>query len=332
MKLNSLIFLILLLMLTSCSNKMDSKENHLQLGNPKLLIKATELEKAGFDHHISTLFHMLVEKDFIYLLNREDRTLARFTHQGKADRKYQAVGQGPGEMVTPTLVFSPTQDTLAVLDIGKVKLLIFDAELNFQGEKAVDVRITKLIRDSGITYAFGDYGDFYLAILNDGYEVVKPFKEKPKELPFKGVLPYALFKGYPLYEKEIAATSWAYFRPECKAEILDIDTLKTKITLKWQHPAPPDQSDVLSRRKVYSCYYINKHNDLYVVQTHFNERLNSESRRILLVFRSDGKLISTLEVSFDLIPVYEKNSSKLYFVDDLGNINYWSLKDFNDRQ
>jgi len=271
---------------------------------------------------------MLVEKK-VYLVSDRDCVIARYSKDGKAEKRYHAKGQGPGEFQKPTDIFRYDSQTIVVFDLITDKLLFFDNDLNFKREinlrKQSESWFRKMTKSGGLIYAFGDFGDNYLALLDNDFNISGTFRKIPAVMPFKDIYKYVLYMAYLLNDGEIAATSWGYFSPNCVADIIDAKTGQLKLSLHWTSPISPTQADVTARKNEYSCTHILKAGNRYVIETDFRENLKAPPQWELIVFDEKGTLVARMKTQYDLITTNEERGSRIYFVDDKDNISYWEV-------
>jgi len=319
-------FIVCLLVLgSSCSHCVDLK--------PKLrshiFISSDELNRAGIDGVDAFHLALLVEKK-VYLLS-DDEGIVRFSEDGKAEKRYHAKGQGPGEFQKPKSIFRYDSQTIAVFDLIKEKLFLFDNDLNFQKEisvrKQTKTYFRKIMRSCRLTYAFGNFGNHYLSLLDNDFNVKTTFEKIPTVMPFKHMYSPLLYMAYLLNGGEIAATSWVYYSRDCMADIVDARNNNVKVSLHWENPAAPSQADVTARKNMYECRRIVKAGGWYVVETKFTKTLKNPnvSQLELIVFDEKGTLVARMKTQYGLITTNEEDGSRIYFVDDNDNICYWEV-------
>jgi|GEM_PF-3356121 len=322
---HKLIVVVLVLTLISCSHGVVSKpvlRNHI-------LLSCAELNRAGIDGVEALHLALLVEKK-VYLLS-DDGVIARFSKDGKAEKRYHAKGQGPGEFQKPRDIFRYDSQTIAVFDLMKGRLLLFDDDLNFEREinlrKQSESQFRKIKRSGSLTYAFGDFGTHYLALLDNDFYITTTYRKIPTEVPFKHIYPSLLYMAYLLNNGEIAATSWVYYSRDCVADIFNTKTGQVKASLRWKSPISLTQADVTARKNLYGCRCILKAGKQYVVETGLTKTLKNpnSSQLELIVFDEKGTLVARMKTQYDLITTNEERGSRIYFVDDKDNISYWEV-------
>jgi len=316
---------VLLVAMSSCSRTVETKfelKSHL-------LLSSKELARTGFDAVDPSHLIMLVE-DKIYLISNIEGILVRFSKEGKAERLYVAKGQGPGEFQNPRNIFRYDPETIAVFDMMKSQLLLFDNDLNFK--KSIDIgrkeheEFYNVMRSGSATYAFGSFKGNYLALLKNDLRVEKKFRKIPTIATFKHIYPRLLYAAYLLNDSEIAATSWMYFSEHCKVDIIDANTQQINTSLSWESPVSPTQEDVTARRNLYACLRVLKAGHRYVVETEFKKEENQRHRQFeLIVFDENGTYLTQMKTLYVLITTNEEHGSRIYFVDEKDNVCYWEV-------
>ncbi len=299
----------------------------------QVFLSAENLEKAGFDTLRPNNFCLFIEDKHIYVAGGEDGNVARFTKQGKPEYNYKKKGEGPAHFFNGNAVFRQDDDTIAVFDAMKKRIFFFDNDLNFNAEHVVSGQLRGAITDEGVCYGHGSFGKTgnYLALLDENYQIKKTFAKIPPKSPHGGVFVFMSYRGYSILGKEIAASSWVHFKQEdCKIDVMDVESQKIKVSLKWIHPRPLTAKDVKRKTNMYGGYYFNKHGEFYVVQNTFDKTwkppLNTKFN--LYIFNPRGKLLLLAKDTHMLLNAYEKNMPYVYFFDEDGNIRYLDLKEF----
>ncbi len=331
------------LTLCFCSSGKDSAQKADSASNKKTesvlpgivdgssVINVSELEKAGFEVFRPHTLTLLIEKEHIYVVSGADGNVARFTKDGAAEYNYKKNGEGPAHFLNACDIFRRDADTVAVFDLMKGRVLYFDNALNYKSEQEVSSKLRRLFKSDGIYYGFGSFykEGHFLALLGDNYEIKKTFAKIPPPSTHGPLYTTMSYLGHPMLGKEIGASSWILIdSDDCKVDIMDVETHKTKFSLTWTHPRPMTAKDLKRRLNISGCEYANRHGDYYVVQTAFNKStqppLNTQYR--LYVYSAAGTKIKAIDdFPYMLTKAYEHGVSKIYFMDDDGNIKSLGL-------
>lgn len=321
------VFLVLTALYWSCSKGMEKEVPKNIPVDSKMFLDYSILEEAGFEHFNTDYFGMLINGCYTYVFNRKDSMLVRF-NDGKPDRVYKRYGQGPSEFLNLISIFPFDPVTIAAFDNQKMKIFLFDPDLNLKNEIGVNQAIRQISRVNGKLVAFGDFNDGIFALFDNDLKIIDTFGEKKRRIPFKNVLPTYLYMGY-LLDEEVADTSWFHVYSTCKVDIIDPVSKKIKVSLKWENPHTPTQKSIDLSENFYSSYYVGKHGKFYAVQNDFSKSINSGSSYDLLLFTEDGKLHSTVDLNYPVLTTKNTDvnyNSRIYYMDDAGNILYFDLK------
>lgn len=314
------------LIIVSCSNETAFNTNNSSIKGDKL-ISLTSIEKAGFEHIRPDFFRMLVTGKKLYLLNSEDKMIARFNGD-TPERVYKAGGQGPGEFLNPISLFMIDTNTIAVFDSMKNKILFFDLDLNLKSEKSILHAIRKISKIKGNILAFGDFGEKTFAHFDDEFKVIGYYGDRNRKIPFDRIPPGAMYMGYLLSDGKAADTNWLHCFSECKIDIVDIISKKVILSLTWNHPSPPTQQ-LINKRQFYSCYYTGKHGKYYVVQNSFQKKRNV-SVLDLLIFDDNGKLVAKYDFNHKILHRGTTESdSKIYYFNENDDIIEFDIERLN---
>lgn len=324
-----LIFVILLAFVACSTGNSASKENEItgSIENKfKQFLTVDILEESGFQHLNGNDFLVFSLKNDYFILNSKDHLLVKYNSQKKPLNSYQEKGQGPGGMVDPRSIFQYDTDSLAIFDITKARILLFDFDLNFLKERKVDTNIRKLQKSDEGFIAFGDFGKKIFGIFDKNLNLVETFLEPDRTLPFKGLYPTYLYTGY-LLKENIVHTSWLYVKKECVADIFDVYSKKKIVSLKWKHPHPPTQKTITSRTNMYGSYHISKYGKFYITHNRFSKKWKSPSTGDLFIFKKNGKLHSKHPFDHNIIQSNSENDSRLFFFQDEEGIYYLDLNE-----
>jgi hypothetical protein len=291
----------------------------------EIFITLSTLEKAGFEHFDAINFVILFMDDSSYILNKKDHSIVRF--KGKTPLKvFKEEGQGPGGLIDPRSVFFYDPETLAIFDITKASVLLFDLDLNYKKEVRVNTDILKLQDTKNGFVAFGTFGEYLFAKLDSNFNVIETFVKAKKTTPFRNMYPQSLNMGYLLTENKIAHTSWLFTSKNCKADIFDINTQKNVASLNWEQSHSPTQKDIDNRTNMYSSNYIGKYGKYYVVHNSFFKNIRGHGIHELLIFYENGKLHSKHDFPFNIIQCYDASGdTRIYFMDENEDISFFDL-------
>lgn len=318
------LWIIFLSIVFGCSSSIDNSRK-ISGKDGVVWLERKTLEKLGF-LRITSDMRLLKYKGF-YLLNCQDKILIKIK-DNVPERKYSADGQGPGEFVRPQSLFQYNDNSIAVFDITKQSILLFDLNLNFLDEKKLIAPIRDIDRMNDCFIAFGDFNPNYFARFDKQLNRVETFQEIPKKVSIKNTFPTFFYKGFLLSENELAATNWLFTETKCRIFIIDPFTKQRKLTLEWKNPFPFIGKDFAKMSETYSMFWMNKFGRYYVVQVQYAEKSSKNSSYKLLFFDLNGRMVNQSEFDNEIIQISVVGSSenRVFFVDDKENIAYLDLK------
>lgn len=327
-----LIILIYLVLLPSCSQSERTKEAGEQSFKKhfKQFIPLAALERAGFQHFNPPFYSMVIKGPYFYILNQSDHMIAKFKGS-KPLRVYKAAeGQAPKEMINPKSVFFYNQHTIAVFDITKLKVLMFDLDLNYLREEKVTDKFFSMFGSNKGILAFAYWTQGYVfALIDEEFNEFETFVKANKKIPFDRFYPPLLNMGFMLNGNLAAHTYRLQPRKQCKLDVYDINTTKRVITLKWEQPFTPSQGSFNARKNMYFTVYAGRHGSFYVIQNQIIRRMGSKTSELyLLVFDRTGELKRHTRFPHLIMRTQKDNNApELYFFDDEENLSYVDIGD-----
>lgn len=327
-----LLIVLWLVLLSFCSQSGSTKKVEGKSFEKyfKPFISMSTLEKAGFEHFNPPYYSMVIKGPYFYILNQSDRMVAKF--EGiKPLRAFKAAeGQAPKEMINPKSVFFYDRDTVAVFDVTKLKVLMFDLDLNYLREVKVQDKFFNMYgTNKGVlAFAYWTQGHVF-AFIDKDFNETETFVKANQKMPFDQFYPPLLNNGFLLNGTLAAHTYRLQPRKECKLDVYDINTKKRVITLNWKQPFTPSQSSLNARKNMYFTVYAGKHGNFYVVQNQIIRRLRTKTWELyLLVFDQHGELIRHIRFPHFLMRTQKDDDApEMYFFNDEENISYIDIGD-----
>jgi hypothetical protein len=321
--------LVLILLQFNCTK---TKGNELkELKKPieeyiHVFLTQQQLDDIGFEHYGEVDFQLMFHGGYGYLLNWKDRMMVKYDGH-KPLKKYEAAkGQAPSEMLVPRPQFIYNNENIAVYDIKKKKVLLFDFDLKYIDEVKPQKDYVHIFNTCDMLVAQQRYSSNHVfALLDENFGEKESFGEmySCKNLPYDVYPPPVMNTAYKVDNRHMAHTAIMYRLKDCELKIYDLDTKVPVLKLNWKQPVNPTQKDHKKRKNLYLSKYFRRHGDYYVLQTQLVKRLFGDKKNCIRIFDLKGALVLKVEFPYMFL-VYddEDNDTKVYFLDADENISY----------
>jgi len=325
------IILLLIIAIFNCSVEKKKEEKQKEIF-PLLkgIISISSLEKAGMEHFDPLYMEILVENDYIYILNTQDSLIMKFLNS-KPLRAYKEKSQGPGGMLFACSIFSYNSKTITVIDLDKSCVLMFDHDLNYQSESRLLTPVRKIKNTRDLLLGFEIFPDNKLfCTLDRKFNITGKYVDAILTAPFKLISPPKFNNmGYLLNDGTVALTSWQYLEKRCSIKIFDIHKEGKTIMLQWDQDHTPSQKDIDQRSNYYSSVYVGKHWKYYIVFNNYTKSLNNFGYNELLIFSEEGTLIFRKKLDITIINTMSApGDPRIFFFDDEKGILVLNLKEY----
>lgn len=279
-----------------------------------IFMSESDFEKNGIYNVCELNVAIALSDKFVYLLAKKERVILKTDKSGKVLNRFQAnEGQGPGELIDPK-DFAIYKNNVAIHDITKRRILLFDSNLNYIDEITPPDGVERIIPDlHGGWVAWQEGEGNVFARYNDKWEKVSSFGEFKETVALSNIMPAALKRGY-LSSSAAIVSSWAFYNPKCRAVVYFIDENKSHLELTWDNKWKINQNDVNERRKITECRGFFAYDHKIVGFFALHERMGRNPEKEIIVFDRAGKIILRRVVDYDLLPVYYSGNSCPIFV------------------
>lgn len=326
-----LVSLMMATLLPFCSEtgtKITAKKNIAK--HIKKFMTSEVLEETGFEHFAGVDYFLLLKSKDFYIFNEKDFMIAKFTGN-KPQRIFKTrEGQAPKEMINPTSFFLYDKDTIAVFDIAKASILLFDLDLNYIKEFKVDSRFGRMNRvgENLVAMLTSIKQENVFAILDSNFNIVNTFVIANQKLPFERFIPRFMNAGYFPGKNLLAHSYWCFPYKKCHVNIHDLNG-ELVVTLPWEQPFTPNEKTFKEGKGLYGSNYVGKHGSYYAVQCSYSKVLFGPRNYEFMIFDQEGTLKYKGDFPYIILETSNRGiDTKIYFMDDDESISYIDVTDF----